>query len=145
MLYICISIISTRYMQWCSPIGILKLLPRPVWPICKTGQTGSPRLSSKLGIWQFWMSTYAFMFLGKACVPRNISHSPKLHWNNEKHLRTNPALLSRVILYIGHAIRFFHSRFDDDQISLEPLLFVFTRSFNASWIMQIFNNKLSNY
>ena len=39
----------------------------------------------------------------------------------------------------------FSSGLDDDQITLEPVLFAFTRSFNASWIMQMSNNKLSNY
>ena len=85
-IYICILIVSTRSTQWCSPIGILTMLPRPVWPVYRTGLTGLPRLSSKLGICQFWMSTYAPLFLGKTCVPRNISQRRKLHWNNEKHL-----------------------------------------------------------
>jgi len=64
---------------------------QPAWPV-------HPDCPANLGICQFWVSTYVPLFLGKACIPRNISHSPKLHWNNEKHLRTNPALLSRVIL-----------------------------------------------
>ena len=46
------------------------------------------------------------LFLGRACVPRNISQGPKLHWNNEKHLCTNHILLLRAILYIGHIIWF---------------------------------------
>ena len=52
-------------MQWCSPIGISTMLPRPVWPVYWTGLTGLPRLSNKLGICEFWMSTYAPCFLVK--------------------------------------------------------------------------------
>ena len=88
-----------RSTQWCNPIGILTKLPRPVWPVYRTGLTGSPRLSSKLGICQFWMSTYAHLFLGKTCVPRNISQSPKLHWNNEKHLRQSCLVFKGDIVY----------------------------------------------
>ena len=68
-----------------------------VWPVL-------PRLSRKPSSCQFWVSTYAPLFLGKACVPRNISPSPKIHLNNEKHLRTNHVLLWRMISYIGHVI-----------------------------------------
>ena len=33
------------------------------------------------------------LFFSKACVLRNISPSPKMHLNNEKHLSTNHVLL----------------------------------------------------
>jgi len=45
--HICILIVSMRSMEWCSPIGILTTLPRPVWPVYTTSLTGSPRLSIK--------------------------------------------------------------------------------------------------
>ena len=86
-------------MQWCCSIGILTLLHRLVWPIYMIGLTSSPRLSSKLGICQFWVSTYAPLFLGKACVPWNISQSPKLHWNNKKHLLQSCLAFKSDIVY----------------------------------------------
>ena len=73
--YICISIVLMRSTQWWSPIVNLTKLSRLVWPVYMTGLTSSPRLSSKLGICQFGVSTYAPLFLGKAYVPRNISLS----------------------------------------------------------------------
>ena len=193
-----------RSTQWCSPIGILTMLPRLVWPVYWTGLTDSPRLSSKLGICQFWMSTYAPLFLGKACA-RNISQSPELHWNNENHPRQSCLVFKDDIVYrpyqlilpnifisfLLHAInascvsepslstyylscelletpikiiptivsccgriiwpncykvnRSPQSWLDDDQITLEPLQFVFILSSNMSWIMQMSNNKLFNY
>ena len=45
--YICISIILTRSMQWCSPISNLTKLPRLVWPVYMTGLTSSPELFSE--------------------------------------------------------------------------------------------------
>ena len=44
-------------------------VPRPVRPLGQTGQTG----------WcQFWLSTYAPLFFGKACLPKKHSSEPKL-------------------------------------------------------------------
>ena len=77
--YICISIVSTGSTQWCSPIGDLKKSFWLVWPVYMTSLTGLPRLSSKPELCQFWVSTYASLFLGKACVPRNIFQSLRLH------------------------------------------------------------------
>ena len=64
--------------------------PRPVRPVGPTGQTGwscqtvyrrldrSDRLDTPVrpvcsGYCQFWSSTYAPLFFGKACVPKNTS------------------------------------------------------------------------
>ena len=99
--YICISIVSTRSIQWWSPTSNLTNLTRPVWPVYMRGLTGLPRLSRKYSSFQFWVSTYAPLFLGKACIPRNISPSPKMHLNNEKHLRTNHVLLSKGRYHIS--------------------------------------------
>ena len=57
----------------------------PVRPVIPTGQTGRllpdrlhrhrpvrpPAYTDKTGPWQFWSSTYAPLFFGKACVPKN--------------------------------------------------------------------------
>jgi len=99
MFHICISIVLPRSIQWCNPIGNLTKLFRPIWLVYMTDLTGSPRLFSEprylpiLGanIWPL------LLFLSKAWVPRNISHRPKLYWNNEKSMCTNPVLLPRVI------------------------------------------------
>ena len=102
--YICISTVSTRSTQWCSRIGNLTNFSRPVWLVSMRGLTSLSRLPRKPYSCQFWVSTYAPLFLSKACVLRNISPSPKMHLNNEKHLRTNHVLLWRTISYIGHVI-----------------------------------------
>ena len=102
--YICISIVSTRSTQWWSPIDNLTKLSWPVWPLCMTGLIGSSKLPANLVLCQFWMPTYAPLFLGKACVPRNISQSPKLHWNNEKHLRQSCLIFKGDIVYRPHQL-----------------------------------------
>ena len=69
MFHIYISIVSTRSMQWCSPIDNLSNFSWPVWPVYKRGLTGLPRLSRKPESCQHMPP----LFLGKACVSRNIS------------------------------------------------------------------------
>jgi hypothetical protein len=54
---------------------------------CYVGLTGS------LQTCQIQVSTYAPLFLGKACVPRNIYSAPKLHRNNVKHKNSKQVLL----------------------------------------------------
>ena len=73
--HICISIVPTRSTQWCSPIDDLTNFSWPVWPVCTWGLTGMSRSSRKSESCQFWVSTYAPLFLGKACISRNISPS----------------------------------------------------------------------
>jgi hypothetical protein len=54
---------------------------------CYVGLTGS------LQTYQIQVSTYAPLFLGKACVPRNIYSAPKLHRNNVKQTNSKQVLL----------------------------------------------------
>ena len=55
--YICISIVSTRYMQWWSPIDNLTKFSLPVWPVYTTGLTVRPVCPTSLDLCQFWLST----------------------------------------------------------------------------------------
>ena len=73
--HICISIFSSTSMQWWGSIDHLTTLSWLFWPVYTTTLTGLSRLSSKPVVCQFCVSTYAPMFLGIACVPRNTSQS----------------------------------------------------------------------
>jgi hypothetical protein len=85
--YIWILIYSTRTIQcWC-PKYILSNLPRPIKPGCHAGLTGSSQ-TCKIRV-----STYAPLFLGKACVPRNIYLVLELHRYNVKHKNSKQVLL----------------------------------------------------
>jgi hypothetical protein len=55
--------------------------------VMHAGLTGSSQTC------QIRVSTYAPLFLGKACVPRNIYSAPELHRNNVKHKNSKQVLL----------------------------------------------------
>ena len=77
--YICISIVSTRSTQWYSPISILTMLARSVWPV-------RPDCPANSVFANFGCQHMPPYFLVKFAY-QETSLKAQLHWNNENHLR----------------------------------------------------------
>ena len=85
---------AVQFVIWQTCLDRSDRFKGEVWPVCPDYPENLHRANFEC--------QHMPLFLGKSCVPRNISPSPKIHLNNEKHLHTNHVLLWRTISYIGH-------------------------------------------